>query len=73
MISGNMIKAGRALIDCDQLTLAKAANISITTLVNLEKSGAAPVTGLAKTLQLVVAALKAKGVTITGNGVMLAS
>jgi len=42
-------------------------------LVNLEKSGASPVTGLAKTLQSVVAALEAKGVTITARGVMLAS
>jgi DNA-binding XRE family transcriptional regulator len=73
MISGNQIRAARALIDCDQQSLAKAAGIAIATLVSLEKSGAAPVTGLARTLQFVVAALEAKGVTITGNGVGLAS
>jgi DNA-binding XRE family transcriptional regulator len=73
MITGNQIRAARALIDCNQQTLAKAAGIRITTLVALEKSGTSPVTGLAKTLQSVVAALEARGVMITGNGVVLAS
>ena len=73
MITGYQIRARRALIDCSQPILAKAAGINITTLVNLEKAGASPVTGLAKTLQLVVAALEARGVVVVPNGMMLGS
>jgi transcriptional regulator with XRE-family HTH domain len=72
LITGNQIRAARALINCDQQTLAKAAGIGIATLVGLEKSGALPVTGLARTLQLVVAALEAKGVVLVSRGVALA-
>jgi DNA-binding XRE family transcriptional regulator len=72
MITGNQVRAARAIIDLDQQTLATAAGINITTLVNLERAGSAPVTGLAKTLRLVVAALGARGVMIVPNGVVLA-
>jgi len=71
MISGNQIRAARALIDCDQQTLATAAGIGISTLVSLERSGASPVTGLAKTLQAVLGALQARGVVVVPNGVAL--
>jgi DNA-binding XRE family transcriptional regulator len=73
LITGNQIRAARALINCDQKTLAKAAGIGIATLVALEKSGPSPVTGLARTLRLVVAALEAKGVVFLPRGVALAS
>jgi DNA-binding XRE family transcriptional regulator len=73
MITGNQIRAARTLIDCDQQTLATAAGIGITTLVNLEKSGASPVTGLAKTLQSVLTALEARGAVVVPHGVMLGS
>jgi DNA-binding XRE family transcriptional regulator len=41
MISGNQIKAARALIGIDQESLALAAGICPQTLVHLESSGAA--------------------------------
>jgi DNA-binding XRE family transcriptional regulator len=73
MISGNQIKAARALIGIDQESLALAAGICPQTLVHLASSGAAPTLGRKTTLESVLDALKARGAVVVPHGVMLGS
>ena len=61
-ISGNQLKAARALAGFDQKELADAADVGINTIRNLEASGAQPVRGRTDTLDAIVAALKRNGV-----------
>jgi len=73
LIDNRQPDQGRARIDQLRPTdPGKGWGIGIATLVALEKSGALPVRGLARTLQLVLAALEAKGVMLTPLGVALA-
>ena len=55
MISGNQLRAARALVGCDQATIAKAAGISLPTLIHMQRSGWAAVPGAARSLQAVLA------------------
>jgi transcriptional regulator with XRE-family HTH domain len=61
-ISGNQLKAARALAGLDQKTLADRADVGINTVRNMEAAGASDVRGRTDTLNAVVAALKAAGV-----------
>ena len=71
-ISGRYIAAARALIGMSQADLAKAADLSISTLKRMEATGAAGIPGsLPNNARAVVAALEAAGVVFvqdTGNG-----
>jgi transcriptional regulator with XRE-family HTH domain len=68
-ISGNQIKAARALAGLDQKGLAERANVGINTIRNMEAADAGNVRGRTDTLDAVVAALKSAGVIfVEANG-----
>lgn len=75
-ISGNQIRAARALIGIEQKDLAEKAGVAVGTVRNMEAAGAKAVGGRTETLNAVVGALKALGVLIVpengeGPGVRL--
>lgn len=75
-ISGNQLRAARALAGLDQKQLADLADVGINTVRNLEAAGAANVRGRTETLDAIVAALKSAGVIFVeengeGQGVRL--
>jgi predicted transcriptional regulator len=75
-ISGNQIRAARALVGIEQKELADKAGVSIGTIRNMEAAGLNPVGGRTDKLNAVVEALKAAGVLIVpengeGPGVRL--
>lgn len=61
-ISGNQIRAARALIGMEQKDLADKAGVAIGTIRNMEGAGLKPVGGRTDTLNAVVDALKFAGV-----------
>ncbi|WP_072389501.1 helix-turn-helix transcriptional regulator [Hyphomicrobium sp. CS1BSMeth3] len=61
-VSGNQIKAARALIGLEQAELAEKAGVSINTVRNMEAAGADVVRVRSDTLFRVQEALKAAGV-----------
>jgi hypothetical protein len=70
MISGNQLRAVRALVGCDRATIAKAAGIGLPTLIHMEvRSG--PVSGAARSLQAVLAALAERGGHMVPKGLFL--
>lgn len=75
-ISGNQIRAARALIGLEQKDLAARAKVAIGTIRNMEAAGLDLVGGRTDTLNAVVAALREAGVLIVpengeGPGVRL--
>ena len=71
VITGNMIKAGRALAGMSQIGLAKAAGIPTQTLSRMEGSGAKPIVSRDRSTVPVLAALGRHGVLIQHRGVVL--
>jgi hypothetical protein len=67
LITGNQLKAARALAGVDQLGVAKAAKVAVNTIRNMESRGADPITSGAVTVRNVQSALEAAGVEFT-NG-----
>lgn len=68
-ISGNQLKAARALAGLDQKALAERAGVGINTIRNFEAAGAGNVRGRLDTLDAVVGALKSAGVIfVAENG-----
>jgi transcriptional regulator with XRE-family HTH domain len=61
-ISGNQLKAARALAGLDQKALADRAGVGINTIRNFEAAGAGNVRGRLDTLDAIVVALKSAGV-----------
>lgn len=61
-ISGNQLKAARALAGLDQMQLSARAGVGINTIRNLEAAGDSAVKARTQTLDAVVEALKAAGV-----------
>jgi transcriptional regulator with XRE-family HTH domain len=61
-ISGNQLKAARALAGLDQKSLAARAGVGVNTIRNLETAAAGNVAGRIATLDAVAAALKSVGV-----------
>lgn len=75
-ISGNQIRAARALLGLEQKDLAARAKVAIGTIRNMEAAGLESVGGRTDTLNAVVAALREAGVLIVpengeGPGVRL--
>lgn len=75
-ITGNQLKAARALAGLDQRGLAELASVGINTVRNMEAAGPERVRGRTDTLDAVVDALQAVGVEFTpenggGAGVRL--
>jgi len=68
-ISGNQLKAARALAGLDQKALADRARVGINTIRNFEAAGTGNVRGRLDTLDAIVAALKLAGVVfVPENG-----
>ncbi len=68
-ISGNQIKAARALIGMEQSELSEKAGVSVNTIRNMEATGMAVVRVRLDTLCRVEDALKAAGVIfVAENG-----
>lgn len=67
-ITGNQIRAARALVNMDQQALADAAKIGINTVRNMEGSGAERIRVRTDTLDAVIDALKGAGVVIVDEG-----
>jgi transcriptional regulator with XRE-family HTH domain len=69
--SGRQIAAARVLVGLQQRELAKAAGLDPSTVNRMEGAGKEAARGLAKNVELVLAALERKGVEITEDGVRL--
>ena len=68
-ISGNQLKAARALAGLDQKALAERAGVGINTIRNFEAAGANSVRGRLDTLDAIIEALKSAGVIfVAENG-----
>jgi hypothetical protein len=67
ILTGNHIKAARALGDLDQEGLADLAGVSINTIRNMEATGSKPVGGFESTRSKVQTALQNMGMEFT-NG-----
>jgi transcriptional regulator with XRE-family HTH domain len=66
-LTGNHLKAARALAELDQETLAKMAGVSVNTIRNMEAAGRGQIGGWASTRDKVQACLEASGIEFT-NG-----
>jgi transcriptional regulator with XRE-family HTH domain len=66
-ISGNQLKAARALAEVDQQELADRAGVGVNTIRNMEASGAANIRARTDTLDAVVEALSALEVEFTSG------
>jgi transcriptional regulator with XRE-family HTH domain len=62
LVTGNQLKAARALAGVDQQQLAAAAEVNVNTIRNMEARGAEAITSGAVTLRKVQLALEALGI-----------
>ena len=67
LITGNQLKAARALADIDQHELADLAGINVNTIRNMEARGAEPITSSAVTIRKVQLALEARGIELLNH------
>ena len=67
-VTGYQIRAARALIGANQVTIAAAAGVTRQTIERLERSGAQPVVSRDATVAAVLAALGARGVMVVPQG-----
>jgi transcriptional regulator with XRE-family HTH domain len=67
-LTGNHLKAARAIAGLDQAALADLAGVSINTVRNMEAAGASPVGGRPSTRDQVQAALEKLGVEFANGG-----
>lgn len=68
LVTGNQLAAGRALAAVDQVTLAKAAKVSATTIRKLEANRHEALSGRAETVRRVQFALEAMGIEFLDGG-----
>jgi transcriptional regulator with XRE-family HTH domain len=74
LLTGNQLRAARALVGVDQQYVAEAAGINVNTVRNMEARGFQPITSGALTVKKVQACLEALGVDFLGDkdpGVLL--
>jgi transcriptional regulator with XRE-family HTH domain len=62
LTTGNQLKAARALIEMEQMELARRTGLSVNTIQNMERSAGGPIAGRAANVQTVQAVLEAAGV-----------
>jgi transcriptional regulator with XRE-family HTH domain len=62
LLTGNQLKAARALAGLSQIQLAKAANVNVTTISAMERKGAKSLTSGIDTAHKIMLALEAAGV-----------
>jgi hypothetical protein len=67
-LTGNHLKAARAIVGLDQAALADLTGVSINTIRNMEAAGASLVGGRQSTRDQVQAALEKLGVEFTNGG-----
>jgi transcriptional regulator with XRE-family HTH domain len=67
-LTGNHLKAARALAGLDQEALANMAGVSVNTVRNMEASGADPIGGWASTRDKVQRCLEEAGIEFTNGG-----
>lgn len=68
LISGNQLKAARALAGVDQNWVAKAAKVSISTVRSMEAKASAPINSRVVTLRKIQLALEARGIEFLNHG-----
>lgn len=68
LVSGNQLKAARALAGVDQITLAARARVNVNTIRNMEASRQGAIAGRAANVQAVQTALEAMGVVFLNGG-----
>ena len=68
LITGNQLKAARALAGIDQKTLAAESSVNISTIGSMEAKGEASLTSGLDTIRKVMAALEARGVEFLNHG-----
>jgi hypothetical protein len=62
LVTGNQLKAARALAGVDQQQVADSARVNVNTIRNMEARGAEPITSSAVTVRSVQVALEALGI-----------
>jgi transcriptional regulator with XRE-family HTH domain len=62
LVTGNQLKAARALAGVDQQQVANSAGVNVNTIRNMEARGAAPITSSVVTVRHVQVALEALGI-----------
>ena len=62
LVTGNQLKAARALAGVDQQEVADSAGVNVNTIRNMEARGAEPITSSAVTVHRVQLALEALGI-----------
>jgi hypothetical protein len=62
LVTGNQLKAARALAGVDQQQVADSARVNVNTIRNMEARGAQPITSSAVTVRNVQIALEALGI-----------
>src|ERR1700735_2756360 len=67
-LTGNHVKAARALLGIDQERLSELSGVSINTVRNCEASGDKPIAGYASTREQVQKALETQGIEFTNGG-----
>jgi hypothetical protein len=67
-LTGNHVKAARALLGIDQERLSELSGVSINTVRNCEACGDQPIAGYASTRDKVQRALEALGIEFTNGG-----
>jgi hypothetical protein len=68
ILTGNHLRAARALAGIDQERLAELADVHIGTVRNMEACGADPIGGYASTREKVQRALESLGIEFTNGG-----
>jgi|SRR5258706_443679 transcriptional regulator with XRE-family HTH domain len=68
LVTGNQLKAARALAGVDQRQVADAAKINVNTIRNMEARGVEPITSSAVTVRNVQMALEAWGIEFLDHG-----
>jgi hypothetical protein len=68
LVTGNQLKAARALGEMDQQTLATKADVNVNTIRNMEARGSEPITSGLVTVRKVQLVLEARGVEFLNHG-----
>ena len=68
LLTGNQLKAARALIGLDQAQVAERAKVHINTVRNMEASGLSPISALTQNVHAIQRALEAAGVEFLDHG-----
>jgi transcriptional regulator with XRE-family HTH domain len=68
LVTGNQLKAARALAGIEQIELAELAKVSIGTVRNMEAQGAQPIRSTSQNARAVQVALEARGIEFLNHG-----